>query len=614
MLSFTEIKEINIPEGSVVDLRSKKHALWSRYPFKHVVLGDSIAAGHAINADWAGTYGTRSQYGENGNTQTTIVPNTYADLLHKDLTAKFGDGGKTTSFAKSGDKVDDVIRILDHAVVNKAVAKADYVTLCIGANSVLEPALDHIESYINNGAPTLAEIATMVEANLAVLANDDHPESYVALFNKLYTINPTAKFVFTTVYNPYKYFWLEEGRNGFFKPVLDTIPQMTVLGIEIDDYIRANLANTSVVQQLYDRVNRIAGWTEIYVTKLNTLLKNKISSCGNPNFKLTDTKAMFDVVPDRPVSAPKHYNDLVNVEYTRGYDTYKMNWDSLWSSQGMSATEYWTTLILKYVIGDSFDLIGLAAELIAGTVVCVIMPDIDPHPESYGHYIMRCGFNEALGLSTIPTYTVTFNANGASGAMDAIKVPMVDSQPPYIYPFEPTFIPPTGGYQFNGWNTAADGSGTHYPIGEAIKITKDTTLYAQWTNMCRITYKHTNQTNNILFGDDETGHMECYELWINGQMMEKLGKFSENRVPVYSYPYGTRVGVVVRNYNASEITYDDCDCAVYFNGAEVARGYRGTAYEFTLTSDTTVEFQWKIAGSLPTFNAKSWEDCYITTQ
>ena len=35
-------------------------------------------------------------------------------------------------------------------------------------------------------------------------------------------------------------------------------------------------------------------------------------------------------------------------------------------------------------------------------------------------------------------------------------------------------------YTFNGWNTAADGSGTSYADGDNITLTADTTLYAQW--------------------------------------------------------------------------------------------------------------------------------------
>ena len=38
----------------------------------------------------------------------------------------------------------------------------------------------------------------------------------------------------------------------------------------------------------------------------------------------------------------------------------------------------------------------------------------------------------------------------------------------------------TGGYKFLGWNTKANGSGEFYPDGDTVRLTEDTTLYAQW--------------------------------------------------------------------------------------------------------------------------------------
>ena len=54
----------------------------------YVSLGDSIAAGHTINSEWASDYGEGSQYGKNGNTSTVIVPNSYTDLIQKELKLK----------------------------------------------------------------------------------------------------------------------------------------------------------------------------------------------------------------------------------------------------------------------------------------------------------------------------------------------------------------------------------------------------------------------------------------------------------------------------------------------------------------------------------------------
>ena len=76
--------------------------------------------------------------------------------------------------------------------------------------------------------------------------------------------------------------------------------------------------------------------------------------------------------------------------------------------------------------------------------------------------------------------TVAFNGNGAtSGSMSSIKIPAGDSQ---ALPGN-TFV--RSGYDFTGWNTAANGSGTSYSNGATLTTTtaqagQTVTLYAQW--------------------------------------------------------------------------------------------------------------------------------------
>lgn len=69
-------------------------------------------------------------------------------------------------------------------------------------------------------------------------------------------------------------------------------------------------------------------------------------------------------------------------------------------------------------------------------------------------------------------FTVTFDANGGTGTMDAQTAG------------EPTALTLNTftrmGYTFDGWNTAADGSGTPYADGAEYSFAADITLYAQW--------------------------------------------------------------------------------------------------------------------------------------
>ena len=64
------------------------------------------------------------------------------------------------------------------------------------------------------------------------------------------------------------------------------------------------------------------------------------------------------------------------------------------------------------------------------------------------------------------------------------------------------------GFNFSGWNTAADGTGTPYADKATVKLTENTTLYAQWEDNHSLT-KVINKTDATCTEDGYTGDTVC---------------------------------------------------------------------------------------------------------
>ena len=79
-------------------------------------------------------------------------------------------------------------------------------------------------------------------------------------------------------------------------------------------------------------------------------------------------------------------------------------------------------------------------------------------------------------------YTVTYDANGGSGTL-------TDSNSPYFMGSTVTTKTNTftrSSYDFAGWNTKDDGSGTPYAEGATFTLNANTTLYAQWAAATKV--------------------------------------------------------------------------------------------------------------------------------
>lgn len=80
------------------------------------------------------------------------------------------------------------------------------------------------------------------------------------------------------------------------------------------------------------------------------------------------------------------------------------------------------------------------------------------------------------------TKKVTYNGNGGSDIGVETRLWGETVWDGYLT----TTVPTRTGYEFTGWNTQANGTGTSYASGAYISVTADTVLYAQWTPLYSI--------------------------------------------------------------------------------------------------------------------------------
>lgn len=124
---------------------------------------------------------------------------------------------------------------------------------------------------------------------------------------------------------------------------------------------------------------------------------------------------------------------------------------------------------------------------------------------------------EVMGkLSTAQNYNVAYNGNGSAGG----NVPTDNSA--YANDAPVTVLGNTGnmtkaGYTFSGWNTAADGSGTLYRVGDTFNMgSGNVTLYAQWTAVATNSNVALNKTATQSSNYDNAGAERAVDGNTNG--------------------------------------------------------------------------------------------------
>ena len=179
----------------------------------YVALGDSIADGYRLTG-----------YTAPGSAPAESFPVLLAEAM----------GARLIPLAVSGMDTDGLLQALDTQTYRTAVAQADTITLTIGSNDLLLPAIQRLtalgqsvaEGNLSNLLTDIAgvgELLTSGEAQAEYARHVAHfQENWDAIIARIRTLNPRAEIYVTSFYNPYS---MLEYTLGFFSLHVGSVAQ-----------------------------------------------------------------------------------------------------------------------------------------------------------------------------------------------------------------------------------------------------------------------------------------------------------------------------------------------------------------------------------------------------
>jgi len=245
------------------------------------------------------------------------------------------------------------------------------------------------------------------------------------------------------------------------------------------------------------------------------------------------------------------------------------------------------------------------------------------HPSEAG-YVTIAGYEDEPLLAIIGN-TVTYDANGGTGG--AVPTDTTD----YESGATVTAAGNTGnltraGFNFGGWNTSADGSGTHYDAGDTFGITDDVILYAVWVAIIyhNVTYLASDATGGAV-PVDSTDYEEGSTVTVaeNPGSLERTGyafagwSLTEGGEAVVSFAILADTNLfalwtVVDIYRISDVTRDKegnplggvqvslfeaIGSGVYIYRQTTVSNATTGAYSFEVTADTDYMITARITGT-----------------
>ena len=215
---------------------------------------------------------------------------------------------------------------------------------------------------------------------------------------------------------------------------------------------------------------------------------------------------------------------------------------------------------------------------------------------------------------------VTFDANGGDGSMSPQTVEPNAATPLIANAFT------RADYDFTGWNTAADGSGTTYADQAAVTLSGNCTLYAQWT-LRKYHVRWLNWNGDVLQEGDYT--CEDWAAWDDGPNPNPTPTRPEDENYTYKFanrwvPYSASINgwgfnphqdvdftAQFNQFKKLTVTFDAGGGTGTMDSVKILNGSTGTYYTLPFCRFTAPQGQlfdgWLITG---TVSESTWDEPY----
>ncbi|MGA2976764.1 MAG: chitobiase/beta-hexosaminidase C-terminal domain-containing protein [Spirochaetia bacterium] len=276
-----------------------------------------------------------------------------------------------------------------------------------------------------------------------------------------------------------------------------------------------------------------------------------------------------------------NYTQVSTPQFDPTEGTYTTDQSVTISTTTLEATIYYTS--------DGSDPTTSATKQTYSTAITITGPSTTKTIKAYAT-------NAAMSDSTVgsatytvsyPTYTVSYIANGASGTVPVDSRSYLAGQTVTV--LDRGSLLKSGNYNFIGWNTALNGSGTKYHAGSTFAIgSANVTLYAQWPA-------------DLVGSDGAASDYFGRSVAVSGDgNTAVIGAYYKNSAQGEAYVFtksGSSWNQAATLFAVSGATYDcfGFSVAISNDGSTVVIGawgtntYQGEAYVFTGTSWSTVK-------------------------